>query len=290
MKIVVHNGTFHADDVFAVAALKRLYPEAEVVRTRNESVIHAGDIVVDVGGVYDQETNRFDHHQIGGAGSRENGIPYAGIGLVWKKFGTHITGSTEAALIIENRLIAAIDGPDNGVALFAGFKFKETLPYHLGAIVEAFNVTWREDEGLADSYFMNAVHIASLILDREIVRARDAVIGYQCIREAYAASPDKRLLVLDKSYQWIDVVRSFPNVLFVVLPDADRWKVRAVPDIELFKNRKDFPESWAGLRNNDLANVTGVPDALFCHNKRFIAVAQSKDGAYALAKRALEEV
>lgn len=37
-------------------------------------------MVVDIGGVYDLETNHFDHHQIGGAGKRENGIPYAAIG------------------------------------------------------------------------------------------------------------------------------------------------------------------------------------------------------------------
>lgn len=290
MKIIVHNGTFHADDVFTVAALKRLYPEAEIIRTRDEAIISTGDIVADVGGVYDPEKNRFDHHQMGGAGSRANGIPYAAVGLVWKKFGARIAGSAEAALIIEHRLIAAIDGPDNGVALSEGFKFTETLPYNPGAMIEACNPTWREDGALEDSYFMNAVRIASLILDREIIRARDAVIGYHCVREAYAAATDKRLIVLDKSYPWLDIAQSFSDVLFVVLPDSDRWKIRAVPGTELFTNRKDLPASWAGLRDNDLAKVTGVPDALFCHNKRFIAVAKSKEGALALAKRALQEI
>lgn len=286
MKIVVHDGTFHADDVFTVAFLKRLYSDAEIIRTRDEKIIASGDIVADVGGVYDADKNRFDHHQLGGAGARINGIPYAAVGLVWKKFGEQIAGGKEEALIIENRLIAAIDGPDNGVALSEGFKYKETLPYNPGAMVEAFNPTWREDEALEDTYFMNAVSVASKIVEREIIRANDAVIGYQQIRLAYEAATDKRVVVLDKSYPWSDIAYTFPELLFVILPDADRWKARTVSD-GVFKNRKDFPALWAGLRDADLVKVTGVPDALFCHNKRFIAVAQSKEGALALVRLAL---
>src|SRR3989344_2675707 len=86
--IVVHDGGFHADDVFSVAALLLyLSGDAKVVRTRDPRIIESGDFVVDVGGVYDAERNRLDHHQTGGAGARTNGIPYAAFGLVWKKFG-----------------------------------------------------------------------------------------------------------------------------------------------------------------------------------------------------------
>lgn len=285
MKIVVHDGSFHADDVFTVAVLKRSYPDAEVIRTRDERVIASGDIVADVGGVYDPLKNRFDHHQMGGAGARENGIPYAAVGLVWKKFGEQVAGSKEAAHVVENRLIAAIDGPDNGVALSEP-KFKETLPYSPGAMVVAFNRTWKEEDQSSDECFMRAVRVASEIIDREIIYARDAVFGYVRVREAYAKADDKRIVILDGDYPWEDVLHEYPEPIYVILPDADRWKARAIQS-GLFKNRKDFPTEWAGLRDVELAKVTGVSDALFCHNKRFIAVAQSKEGALALAKLAL---
>jgi uncharacterized UPF0160 family protein len=55
-----------------------------------------------------------------------------------------------------------------------------------------------------------------------------------------------------------------------------------------FDLRKSFPESWAGKVDGELAKASGVPDAVFCHNKRFIAVAKSRDGALALVKKALE--
>ena len=55
-----------------------------------------------------------------------------------------------------------------------------------------------------------------------------------------------------------------------------------------FKNRKDLPAEWAGLRDAELARVTGVADAVFCHRNRFMAVARTKEGAVALAKLALK--
>ena len=47
--IVTHDGSFHADDVFAVATLLKLFPDANVIRTRDTSVIERADVVVDVG-------------------------------------------------------------------------------------------------------------------------------------------------------------------------------------------------------------------------------------------------
>ncbi len=58
-----------------------------MIRTRDLEVINKADIVIDVGGEYNADTGRFDHHQRGGAGERENGIPYSSFGLIWQKYG-----------------------------------------------------------------------------------------------------------------------------------------------------------------------------------------------------------
>ena len=55
----------------------------------------------------------------------------------------------------------------------------------------------------------------------------------------------------------------------------------------MFEDRMKLPAAWAGLRDEELAKVTGVPDAVFCHRALFLAVAKSKEGALALAKLAL---
>src|SRR3990167_7876781 len=114
-KIVTHNAKFHTDDVFAAAALLLVYPEAQINRTREKEVIDSADIVFDVGEEYNAEHNRFDHHQLGGAGNRENGIPYSSFGLVWKKFGEEISGSREVMKRIDSTLVQAIDAGDNVV-------------------------------------------------------------------------------------------------------------------------------------------------------------------------------
>jgi uncharacterized UPF0160 family protein len=51
-----------------------------------------------------------------------------------------------------------------------------------------------------------------------------------------------------------------------------------------------LPAAWAGLRDDALASVTGVADATFCHNGRFIAAVKSYQGARALASLALQAV
>ena len=80
----------------------------------------------------------------------------------------------------------------------------------------------------------------------------------------------------------------YPEPLYVIVPKAGRWYVHCVPKEEgSYENRKSFPEAWAGLRDEDLAHVSGVPDATFCHNARFLAVAKSKEGAISLAEKAL---
>ena len=40
-KIGTHDGPFHADEVFAVAALRRLYPDAYVIRSRDPEALAA---------------------------------------------------------------------------------------------------------------------------------------------------------------------------------------------------------------------------------------------------------
>ncbi|MCP5078559.1 MAG: MYG1 family protein, partial [Psychromonas sp.] len=53
--IVTHDGNFHADDVFSIAALKCVFPSFNLIRTRDAEIIKQGDIVLDVGGEYDPE-------------------------------------------------------------------------------------------------------------------------------------------------------------------------------------------------------------------------------------------
>ncbi|MFA6273148.1 MAG: MYG1 family protein [Candidatus Paceibacterota bacterium] len=297
MKIITHNGNFHADDVFGVATLLINFAgeskEPKIIRTRDPETIKTGDIVLDVGGEYDEAHNRFDHHQIGGAGERANGVPYASFGLIWKKFGVAIAGGSEIFELVDKNLVQFIDAADNGVGQLKPF-VAETLPYTIDKAVDIFNPSWRDEKRDFDGWFLQAVAFAAGVLKREIQLAKEILESEAMVEQAYNNATDKRIVVLDKQYHWEEIIRKHSEPLFVIEPklgegDAVVWRVGAVRDTkQAFINRRDLPIEWAGKRDEELVKVTGVADALFCHNKLFVTYAKSKEGAIELAKRALE--
>ena len=296
IKLVTHNGSFHADDIFACATislvLEKRGEEFEIIRARDEEIIKAGDYVFDVGNVYDAEKNHFDHHQKEGAGARENGIPYSSFGLVWKKFGIEICGSQKVVDIIDQKLVSPVDAGDNGIDLYKN-KFENVLPYTINDVFSIFSKTALEDLD-KDEQFSKAVVWAKEILKREIKKTNDQIEITKIIQGFYKKSLDKKLVIIDKPkvsrYEIWDALQDFTEPLFVVCGDDESWAAVAMrKEINSFKNRKDFPTSWAGLRDEKLQKITGVHDALFCHRNLFQAVAKSKEGATKLAELALKD-
>ena len=288
--IITHNSRFHSDDVFGVAALLILFPEARVTRTRDPNIIKTGDIVLDVGGLYDEEKNCFDHHQIGGAGKRSNGVPYASFGLIWKKFGREIAGSERAAALLERNIVQPIDAMDNGVDLYTS-TIEDVHPYLIQNITFAFDITWKEDDAKTDTLFLEMVGIPKTILTREIIHASHFSESYDMVLAAYERSEDKRIIEIEKNYPWETILNQFKEPLYVVRPNVQdpHWKVGAVrDDVYSYKVRKPFPLSWAGKRDQALVEASGVPDAHFCHNGRFLVIARSREGALRLAQIAVE--
>jgi len=53
--IITHSGTFHCDEALACFLLLQLdeYKDATIIRTRDTEIIDKGDIIVDVGAIYD---------------------------------------------------------------------------------------------------------------------------------------------------------------------------------------------------------------------------------------------
>lgn len=294
-KLITHDGSFHADDIFSCATISLMLEKDkqtfEIIRTRDKEIIENGDYVFDVGGIYDEPNNRFDHHQKGGAGKRANGIEYSSFGLVWKKFGTEICGAQKTADFIDQRLISSVDAEDNGIDLYKN-NFENVLPYTVNDVMSVFSKTALEDLD-KDEQFLKAVVWAKEILKREIKKANDQAEITKIIQGFYKKSGDKRLIIVEKPkvsrYEIWDALQDSPEPLFVVYGDYESWSAVAMrKEINSFKNRKNFPKSWAGLRDEDLQNITGVRDAVFCHKNLFLVVSKTKEGAVKLAKIAVE--
>ncbi|MBI2065495.1 MAG: MYG1 family protein [Candidatus Zambryskibacteria bacterium] len=289
-KIVTHDSSFHADDVFAVAVLLLVVTDAKIVRSRDQAEIDSADYVVDVGMIYDPSGNKFDHHQPGGAGERTNGVPYASFGLVWKKFGEKLSGGKRQAEIIENKLVQAIDGFDNGVATEKDL-FKDVRSYTIGDFFNSYLTDQEDNPDDLYRIFLNNVEIAKGILGREIIRAKNEVEAENIFNELYEHSQDKRVIEVPKeNLGWLHIATKYPELLYIVYPRQNgTWGIKAVPDENKPHGyqRKKLPVEWAGKRDEEFQKITGVSDAIFAHKALFTAGAKSREGALKLAEIAL---
>lgn len=312
MVIVTHSGKFHADDAWAVAVLKILFPQAGIERTRDPVRIEAADFAVDVGGIWDAASGRFDHHQKGFAGARATGVPYASAGLVWKEYGARCVGAlaeahtghtlpdskaVEMAHSIDSDIVQYLDLSDVGAA--------KNAPggYGLSAVVSGFNPNWLDEQRLgygeaADAHrfsqFMRATEMLTDIMINAVKYRVGALLSVEQVRQAEVLEDGKLLFLKNGAVPWTQVVRKeMPKVLFVISHNIaeQRYMIHTIPvSPDSFTARADLPAAWAGLRDEQLAAVTGVADAGFCHNGRFIASAKSYEGIRTMATLALQAV
>ncbi len=296
IRIVTHSGGFHADDVFGVATLTLLHGKenVEVVRSREPEVHATGEYVLDTGEVYDPETNRFDHHQKGGAGERTNGIPYASFGLIWKKFGETVCGSASIANTLDVEVVQPIDAFDNGLTLHELIHPSKIEPILFYNVISTF-APFRGEKLTNDEGFARAVDFATEFLRRKILFAQEGEASAEIVRRAYEDASDKRMILVEAEPPIsrgliANVLVQYPEPLyFVKRHDDGTWQAICVPHPDdFFQQRKPFPQEWVGLSGEQLIAVTGVADAIFCHNKRFMIVATSKESAIKLAQLALE--
>lgn len=289
--VAVHDGRFHADDVFAVATLviAGAADLENIIRSRDEEVLFSAGLRVDVGNKYSPESGDFDHHQIGGAGRRDNGVPYAAFGLVWKEYGPGICGGNEElSRRVDKRFVQAVDAGDSGLKTSEPIKGLSTVS--ASDIIELMNPTWCDEESMEDEAFRGAVHMAVTILDRQIMHSHAQILAASMVREAVASS-DGNIVLLDEPCPWQGIIVRESDALYVVSPSSNgkQWSVQCVPPaVGSFDKRKPLPESWAGKRGKELAAITGVADAVFCHTNLFVALAESREGALALAGLAVE--
>jgi len=293
MLVATHDGSFHADEVFAIATLGLLGDAVEVVRTRDRDALAQADLRVDVGFRDDASTGDFDHHQRDFDTARDNGVRYASFGLVWREFGARVcVGDQEVADAIEQALVQSVDANDTGQQLTHSL-IDGVRPMTVNAIIGGFNARW--DETLTPEQererFDAAVSLAQGILAREVASAASGRRSERIVRAAIAAAVDPRVVELPVNAPWKQVlVPEAADALFVIYPKRQGFGLEAVPrELGSFDNRRDLPATWGGLEGADLVAATGVEEALFCHAKRFLAVARSRAGIERLAELALAE-
>jgi uncharacterized UPF0160 family protein len=298
MRIATHDGSFHADEVFAVATLQLLGEGAsgvpgtvEVLRTRDHELVAGADLRIDVGFRDDPRTGDFDHHQRSFERARSNGVRYASFGLVWREFGAQVcAGDPQVAAAVDATLVQSVDAADSGQRL-AELIIDDVHPMTIGGVIGGLNARWDETLTPAEerARFDQAVELARGVLVREVAAVASARRAVRVVEEAIKGAADPRLVELPVNAPWKRVlVPAAPQALYVIYPKRQGFGLEGVPrELGSFELRRELPATWAGLEGEELVAATGVEDAVFCHLKRFLVVARSRAGIERLAQLAL---
>ncbi|MCZ8177421.1 MAG: MYG1 family protein [Rhizobium sp.] len=298
--LVTHSGGFHADELLSTVILSRLYPDAEIVRSRAPEWITAAPerIIYDVGGAYDASAQIFDHHQRG-APLRDDGQPYSSFGLVWKHYGRdYLTASGVPAEHVaaihqsfDQKFVLPVDLMDNGALspATAGPLADLTLPSLLETLKPVFD---DKAPGADNRGFNAALSIARAVVEAAIRQRAAKLRAEAMVLDAIAATGAGHVLELPMGMPFRPAIikAGADHLLFVVHPRDKDWCITGIRKVEdSFEQRADLPAAWAGLSNGDLEAVCGVKGASFCHNGRFIAAATSRDAILAMAEIAVAE-
>lgn len=285
--ITVHDGTFHADDVAAVALIDLLCSSSgaaqpRIIRTRDESKFEG--LIVDVG------EKEFDHH-----GSRSgidaDGIPYSGVSRVWEYFiNANKLEDSRAHQLFKQRVLDPLSKIDNGQALESG-------EVSLFTFVPAFNPGYGDEDKL-EQCFTNAVRVAREIILGAWAKCQADARGEEALAEVVEQAQTKYVVDVPVGLDSLWPRALAPTkAVFVIIsaPDGTHY-VQCVPEpateekpFDAFSKKVALPESWAGLRGEDLAAVCGFNDAVFCHVGRFICGFKSHESAELAATAALVE-
>lgn len=288
--ILTHAGVFHADDILATVILKKVLGNITVCRTFKVPEEGLSDDVI----IYDIGFGKYDHHQKGGNGSRENGVPYAAVGLIWKDYGHKIVSNTcnpdLVWTLIDRDLIQGVDAVDNGKMPKADYPAKVMS---LSQTISLFNPNWDSNMS-ADEAFVKAVEFAEIVFDNVLQNVVAKAKAQSIVDEAIENS-EGHIMVLKQFVPWQEFIFSSESnkandVQFVVFPsNRGGYNWQCVPDaLGSFGQRKSVPAEWKGLSEVELQKITGVATANFCHPAGFIGGAGTLEDALALARMAIE--
>ncbi|KAI0757011.1 GAMM1 protein [Daedaleopsis nitida] len=321
--IGTHNGTFHCDEALAVHLLKRTtaYADAELKRTRDPAILDTCDIVVDVGAVYDETTQRFDHHQKGFTEVFGHGFntKLSSAGLVYKHFGKEIIANRLQVrqddpkvevlwLKMYRDFIEAIDAIDNGINQYpTDLQPKYRNRTDVSSRVGHLNPAWNEsaDAQTVDAKFLQAsALVGTEFLSRldyyanAWLPARDLVVD--ALEKRKQVDQNGRIILFEQFAPWkehlfeLEAALGIPEAekpLYVLYPDetGGNWRIQAVPVApESFDSRKALPEQWRGVRDEELSKLSGVEGCIFVHASGFIGGNKTKEGVLRLAHLALD--
>lgn len=260
-EVYTHGGVFHADDVLSVALINRVcdkygidHPHVNRIFNQQQAQeLAENNVVFDIG------MGEYDHHQKDNE-SRENGVPYAAFGKIWRTVGPDLVGDS-AAEKIDRTFVQAIDATDNG-----------REPNLFSITISTLNPNWDSPEK-PDDAFAKAVAYASTAFEATIESVLATERAEAIVQEAADKMQDG-IMVLDQFCPWMDYVQNnVPETNFVVWPsNRGGYNIQTVPKLGERQGKIVFPEEWLG-------NTDEARGMTFCHPGNFLAAFNTEEQA-----------
>lgn len=319
--IGTHNGTFHCDEVLACCMLRLLpqYEKSEIIRTRDKNILDTCDVVVDVGGVYEPSSHRYDHHQRSFSGTMNSlggmkwDIKLSSAGLVYLHFGKDILATmfgvmkddAVVGLIYEKvyeNFVQEIDAIDNGVNQYDG-EPRYTVSTNISSRVAALNPKWNDKDPDPENCFQKAMEMVGAEFLENVNYFKNSwlparTIVQKAIEDRHKVHSSGEIIILEGAGPWKDHMFSLEkdlnvhvSIKFALYTDNNnKWRIQCVPvSPKSFENRLSLLEEWRGMRDEALVKISGIPGSIFVHASGFIGGNETMEGALDMAQKTLEK-
>eukprot|EP01024_Parvocaulis_polyphysoides_P010503 TRINITY_DN13592_c1_g4_i2.p1 TRINITY_DN13592_c1_g4~~TRINITY_DN13592_c1_g4_i2.p1 ORF type:complete len:334 (-),score=61.10 TRINITY_DN13592_c1_g4_i2:536-1537(-) len=320
LTIGTHSGTFHCDEALGCWLLQQTnkYKDADIIRSRDPEVLKEADVVLDVGGIYSPDEQRFDHHQAGFNENFGHGFKtkLSSAGLVYKHYGREVLKNILKIpeddknveimyLTMYQRFIEAVDAIDNGINQWEGGVgplYQDST--NLASRVSKLNPNWMEDSSPENLYerFLKAVKLTGSEFQEHAenyynvwLPARNYVEEF--INNRKQIDESGAIFRLDKFVPWkehlfeLEKEMGIEGELKYCLYEDDRehkWRIQAVAVASgSFDSRLALPESWRGKRDEELSETLNLEGCTFVHASGFIGGHNNYEGVLEMARRAL---
>ena len=312
----------------AILSFIPMWKSVEVVRSRVPEVWKTADILIDVGGEYNHSKLMYDHHQraFNQTFSSNYDIKLSSAGLIYKHYGIEalrnlldskglitpeIPDINDLLQFVHERvyqyLILECDCVDNGYQIAESespIKWNYKSFTSLSSRIARLNPLEKLEDDEVLKIFLKAVEICkedfvSIVLRVAKTDYKSVRIAREMIKDAANVHPSGKIVYMTEynaniSNEVVNCSTDAIEPLYIIYKSVSSvetsYRIRAVPiEPHSFILKKPFPKPWRGLRDNELAKITGVKGASFCHHNGFLMGADSYSSALSLAEISISD-
>jgi len=294
------------DEVSAIAILDLcIKGPINIIRTRDMNIIKPAQsdvnkYVVDVGGIYDQFTHCYDHHQSSFNDSYSNDYkhitPLSSCGMIYKDYARQLVRKlatpTQQQHIDVNKIVSyiyssfilPIDAHDNGVSFCENNKIR-FHPLQLGTAISQFNSNNVYEHELQMTLFIEAVNMMKTVIRNKFMKAIDFEYKYSCnlpiFKKAFNTRENKYVLILDTYFNTTQYLKEFDTVQtvkYIISPNNSNRLVRQWNIHTVTEKGKRFSLIAPLISYEEAIKVVGN-EVIFIHKGLFTGATLTKESA-----------